>query len=118
SRLSHTLHAQRAFVADAAHELRTPLTAVHLQAQLAERATTDAERAAALGELKGGLERATRLVEQLLTLASEEPGVSGVRPACVDLAALAREVIAALAPLAGAKGIDLGLSSTASMVKG
>ena len=45
----HTLDAQRAFVADAAHELRTPLTAVHLQAQLAERATTDAERAAALG---------------------------------------------------------------------
>jgi two-component system OmpR family sensor kinase len=119
SRLSHTLGAQRAFVADAAHELRTPLTAVHLQAQLAERATTDAERAAALGELKGGLERATRLVEQLLTLAREEPGVSEAPPASVDLAALAREVIADLAPLAGAKGIDLGLSSTAaSMVKG
>src|SRR5207237_122330 len=60
SRLSHTLGAQRAFVADAAHELRTPLTAVHLQAQLAERATTDAERAAAPGELKGGLERTTQ----------------------------------------------------------
>jgi two-component system, OmpR family, sensor kinase len=119
SRLRHTLDAQRAFVADAAHELRTPLTAVHLQAQLAERATTGAERAAALGELKGGLERATRLVEQLLTLAREEPGVSEVPPASVDLAALAREVIADLAPLAGAKGIDLGLSSTAaSMVKG
>ena len=119
SRLSHTLDAQRAFVADAAHELRTPLTAVHLQAQLAERATTDAERAAALTELKGGLERATRLVEQLLTLAREEPGVSEVPPASVDLVALARDVIADLAPLAGAKGIDLGLSSTApSMVQG
>jgi len=119
SRLSHTLDAQRAFVADAAHELRTPLTAVHLQAQLAERATTAAERAAALAELKGGLERATRLVEQLLTLAREEPGVSEVPPASVDLAALAREVIADLASLAGAKGIDLGLSSTsASTIKG
>jgi len=119
SRLSHTLDAQRAFVADAAHELRTPLTAVHLQAQLAERATTAAESAAALAELKGGLERATRLVEQLLTLAREEPGVSEVPPASVDLAALAREVIADLASLAGAKGIDLGLSSTsASTIKG
>ena len=38
-RLSHALAAQRSFIADAAHELRTPLTAVHLQAQLAERAT-------------------------------------------------------------------------------
>jgi two-component system OmpR family sensor kinase len=119
SRLRHTLDAQRAFVADAAHELRTPLTAVHLQAQLAERATTDGERAAALAELKAGLERATRLVEQLLTLAREEPGVSGSQATTVDLAALAREVIADLAPLAGAKGIDLGLSAApASTVSG
>jgi two-component system OmpR family sensor kinase len=119
SRLRHTLDAQRAFVADAAHELRTPLTAVHLQAQLAERATTDGERAAALAELKAGLERATRLVEQLLTLAREEPGVSGSQATTVNLAALAREVIADLAPLAGAKGIDLGLSSaSASTVSG
>ena len=119
SRLRHTLDAQRAFVADAAHELRTPLTAVHLQAQLAERATTDGERAAALAELKAGLERATRLVEQLLTLAREEPGVSGSQATTVDLAALAREVISDLAPLAGAKGIDLGLSAaSASTVSG
>jgi two-component system OmpR family sensor kinase len=41
-RLGQALTAQRTFIADAAHELRTPLTAVHLQAQLAERATTDA----------------------------------------------------------------------------
>jgi two-component system, OmpR family, sensor kinase len=110
ARLAHTLDAQRAFVADAAHELRTPLTAVHLQAQLAERATTDAERAAALAELKGGVERATRLVEQMLALAREEPDVSDAALSQVDLGALAREVIADLAPLAGAKGIDLGLS--------
>ena len=115
SRLRHTLDAQRAFVADAAHELRTPLTAVHLQAQLAERATTETERAAALTELKGGIERATRLVEQLMTLAREEPGVADAPPRTVDLAALAREVVADLAPLAGAKGIDLGLSSAAAL---
>jgi len=116
SRLRHTLDAQRAFVADAAHELRTPLTAVHLQAQLAERASTEAERATALTELKGGLERATRLVEQLMTLAREEPGVADAPLTAVDLAALAREVVADLAPLAGAKGIDLGLSSAATSV--
>ena len=76
ARLDRALGAQRAFVADAAHELRTPLTAVHLQAQLAERADNDAERRAALAELKAGLARATHLVEQLLTLAREEPGVA------------------------------------------
>ncbi len=110
-RLGSALDAQRAFVADAAHELRTPLTAVHLQAQLAERATTDAERSAALHELKGGIERATRLVEQMLTLAREEPGVAETAAAVVDLAGVAREIIGDLAPQAGAKRIDLGLSA-------
>jgi two-component system OmpR family sensor kinase len=109
-RLDHALLAQRSFIADAAHELRTPLTAVHLQAQLAERATTEAERSTALVELKGGLERATRLSEQLLALAREEPGVSERTPATVDLGATARAVVADLAPLAAAKSIDLGLN--------
>src|SRR5206468_95938 len=111
-RLGKALTVQRTFIADAAHELRTPLTAVHLQAQLAERAPTDAERRKALADLKSGLERATRLSEQLLTLARTEPGVDAAeRPeALVDLSTLAREVIAELAPLAAEKSIDLGLS--------
>jgi two-component system OmpR family sensor kinase len=108
-RLREALFAQRTFIADAAHELRTPLTAVHLQAQLAERAATDTERRAALADLKSGLERATRLSEQLLTLAREEPGVAERPVAPIDLHALARDVIRELAPLAGAKSIDLGL---------
>ena len=45
-RLDAALAAQRSFVADAAHELRTPLTAVHLQAQLAARATERGRSAA------------------------------------------------------------------------
>ena len=111
-RLGEALAVQRTFIADAAHELRTPLTAVHLQAQLAERAATEAERRKALADLKSGLERATRLSEQLLTLARSEPGVDAPeRPeALVDLTALAREVIAELAPLAAEKAVDLGLS--------
>ncbi|TMH35876.1 MAG: HAMP domain-containing protein [Betaproteobacteria bacterium] len=111
-RLDQALVAQRSFIADAAHELRTPLTAVHLQAQLAERATTDADRSAALTELKGGLERATRLSEQLLALAREEPGVSDRVAVVIDLGTTARTVVADLAPLAAAKGIDLGLNET------
>jgi two-component system, OmpR family, sensor kinase len=110
-RLGQALAAQRSFIADAAHELRTPLTAVHLQAQLAERAATGEERRQALADLKAGLERATRLSEQLLTLAREEPGVAERGFGPVDLSALAREVIAELAPLADAKSIDLGLNA-------
>ena len=112
-RLGIALAAQRSFIADAAHELRTPLTAVHLQAQLAERASTDDERRRALADLKAGLERATRLSEQLLTLAREEPGVVERAPVRVDLAELAREVIGELAPVAETKSIDLGLGADA-----
>ena len=108
-RLRGALSAQRTFIADAAHELRTPLTAIHLQAQLAERAATEGERRAALADLKAGLERATRLSEQLLTLAREEPGVPETALHPVDLRDVARRAIEALAPLAAAKSIDLGL---------
>jgi two-component system, OmpR family, sensor kinase len=73
SRLSIALQSQRQLVADAAHELRTPLAALLLQTQLVERAEDDAQRAAALAELRLGIERATRVMQQLLTLAREEP---------------------------------------------
>jgi two-component system OmpR family sensor kinase len=108
-RLDRALGAQRAFIADAAHELRTPLTAVHLQAQMAERATTDGERRVALTELKAGLTRATHLVEQLLTLAREEPGVAERGIAPVNLAELARSVVGDHAAIAAARGVDLGI---------
>ena len=109
-RLEHALDAQRAFVADAAHELRTPLAALALQAQLVERETTPEARAQSLSDLRGGLARATRVVEQLLSLAREEPDVAPAAFSSVDTSALMRETIAALNPLAVAKSIDLGVT--------
>jgi len=108
-RLRQAMQTQRAFVADAAHELRTPLTALRLQAQLAERASDDEERRAAFADLRHGLERATHLVHQLLTLARQEPGVQEMAP--LDLASLLREVVQDHAPLAEHKGIDLGMTT-------
>jgi two-component system OmpR family sensor kinase len=108
-RLAAALEVQRRFVADAAHELRTPLTALSLQLQLAERAAAGGERAAALAGVKAGLARATRVVEQLLTLARQEPGAAELPAAEIDLSELAREVIAELVPLAESKAIDLGM---------
>src|SRR5439155_10113469 len=73
-RLGQSLDNQRAFVADAAHELRSPLTALKLQLQMLKRAGDDAARAQAIDALAAGIERAVRLVEQLLALARSEPG--------------------------------------------
>ena len=113
ARLDQAMQLQRSFIADAAHELRTPLTAIMLQLQLAERAHTDEARAAALNKLRGGLDRATHLVKQLLTLARAEPeGISqALEP--VSLSGVVREVVAEQASIAEAKGIDLGMSGMA-----
>jgi two-component system OmpR family sensor kinase len=106
-RLDSALAQQREFTADAAHELRTPLAAIRLQAQLVERAGTDPEREEALRDLKTGIARATRLVDQLLTLARVDPE-SAERPfeRC-DLNAIAQEVVSEAAGCALEKGVAL-----------
>jgi two-component system, OmpR family, sensor kinase len=108
-RLSHALESQRAFVADAAHALRTPVTALHLQIQLLERAPSVDEREAATARLKDGLKRMTHLVEQLLTLARQDPAQQLRVAEDIALDALATEVVSEQSVLAEAKSIDLGL---------
>jgi two-component system OmpR family sensor kinase len=116
ARLNAALQAQRQFVADAAHELRTPLTALLLQAQLLERAGGDEQRVAAMAELKQGLERATRVIQQLLTLAREEPGgkpdagLSEFEPVLLD--ELLASLVMRFQALAEAKGIHLRYQRT------
>ncbi|PLX77631.1 MAG: two-component sensor histidine kinase [Azoarcus sp.] len=108
-RLDQAMSAQRAFVADAAHELRTPLAALQIQLQLTERASDDATRQVALGELSAGLQRATHLVQQLLTLARQEPGAdASAKFVPVVLADIARQGLTDHASLADARQIDLG----------
>lgn len=110
-RVRHAFDAQTSFVADAAHELRSPLAALKLQAQSLRRATDDAAREVAVGRLTAGIDRATRLVEQLLVLARQQASAAtGARPQPVALAEIARLAVADAAPSAQAGGVDLGLS--------
>lgn len=110
-RLRQEITKQKSFVADAAHELRTPLQALPLQLELVDSANDDAERAAALIRLRGGIERVTHLAQQLLTMAQLEPQAVSAPLHPVDLSEVAVGVIAELWPFAKAKGIDLGSAS-------
>ena len=109
-RLRAALERERAFMADAAHELRTPLTALHLQMGALARASGESERSAAMADLSAGVQRAIRLVEQMLALARQQPRAPAERVA-VHLDDLARETVAELIPLADAGGIDLGVAA-------
>ena len=112
-RLGASLDTQRAFVADAAHELRSPLTALKLQLQLLRRAPNKSARQAAIEGLAGGIDRAARLVEQLLTLARSEPGAPPIVRERVELGELGRAAIADLHAYAQSRGSELVLEAEA-----
>lgn len=118
-RLQQAFSSQRAFVADAAHELRSPLTALKLQLGLLSRAPDQGSRAEALDKLNEGVDRATRLIEQLLTAARTDPHdaiVDLANLAPTDLAELARRAIADVFPLAQSRRIDIGLEAAAHVM--
>ena len=118
NRLELSLDSQRRFLADAAHELRSPVAALTLQVQLARNAHTQGARDTALEEVTIGIERARRLVQQLLDFARLDPGVRSEPFSNVELAKLAREVVGAAAARAEDLGVDLGAEAqgTATVV--
>jgi two-component system sensor histidine kinase QseC len=108
-RIGALLESERRFTADAAHELRTPIAAIRAQAQVALAASDDATRRHALDATLQGCDRASRLVNQLLTLSRAD----AERPQAetVELGELARQVAADIAPVALAKHQSLVLNA-------
>jgi two-component system sensor histidine kinase QseC len=69
ARTQEMMTRERRFTSDAAHELRSPLTALKVQTEVAQLSLDDPEaQAKALNQLHAGIDRASRLVDQLLTL--------------------------------------------------
>jgi two-component system OmpR family sensor kinase len=119
-RVRRAFEAQKHFVADAAHELRSPLAALKLQVQSLQRAPDDATRELATARLAAGIDRATRLVEQMLALARHEASAAagaGAEP--VNLREIARLAISDAVAAAQARGIDIGMArADAAEVRG
>jgi two-component system sensor histidine kinase TctE len=110
TRLAQTIDVQKRFIADAAHQMKTPLAGMRMQAELALRQTDRDEIHRSLEQVAKSSESATRLVNQLLSLARAEyvqPQTTEL--AAVELSSLARSVMQDLVPLSFSRRIDLGL---------
>lgn len=92
ARLGQALQHEREFLGEAAHELRTPLAALLAQAQVLQHASAKEEASEALDHLIAGIERTSRLAQQLLDTARVESGSSAARSQDVDLALVTRMV--------------------------
>ena len=112
-RLGRSLDTQRAFVSEAAHELRSPLTALKLQLRLLTRAGDEASRTEAITSLSAGIDRAARLVEQLLALARSEPGAPAAPLQPLDLSDVVRQAVADSVPFAQSRGTEFELFADA-----
>ncbi|MBI1195151.1 MAG: hypothetical protein GC138_04835 [Gammaproteobacteria bacterium] len=110
-RLQRAFENERRFTADAAHELRTPLAALKTYAQVALREPNHEKSQRALGKVIQGVDRATHLVQQLLTLARIDPTRWEPQKEPIDLAELASERLAAMSGQAIEKEIEISLSS-------
>jgi len=117
ARVHDALLRERTLTADAAHELRTPLAALRLQAQVARRARSDAERNAALDELLTGTDRAARMVDSVLTLARlDASSTDQIQRKPVPLGRLARLVAGEFTPLALRRQLDICVISEECIV--
>jgi two-component system, OmpR family, sensor histidine kinase TctE len=106
-RLAANMRAQERFIADAAHQMRTPLAGLRTQLEFALRQKDPADLRSSLERIRSSVERATRMISQLLSLArSQSEAPPKFEP--LDMNALAREVTQEWVEQALAKRIDLG----------
>lgn len=113
--LGAALARERRFTADAAHELRHPLAVLRMELDLAGVAADDAVRQAHLQRAREGLWRMERLVAQLLTLARVESLDELPDSRLLDVANLARSVMAEAGERAAPRGVELSLQADSSV---
>lgn len=109
ARLSQSIQMQKRFIADAAHQMKTPLAGMRMQSELALRQSNQDEIHRSLEQLSKSSESATRLVNQLLSLARAENQTPHAAPFVpVELSEMARNVVQDWVQNSFARQIDFG----------
>ena len=103
-RLEALVHGHRATMADVSHQLRTPLAALRLRLDVLAQ-DADPATAADLADAQEEIARLSRLVDGLLAVARAENVVT--EPVAVAVAGVLRDRVAAWAPVADERGVDL-----------
>ena len=107
-RLERTVTEMRQFSAALAHELKTPLAGLRGEIELSLRRLAPGDRQVrTLGSQLEEIDKLTRLIDQILTMARAESGQIPLLFELVDLPTLGAEVVSDLEPLAEARGIAL-----------
>ena len=115
SRIEQMLQRERGFISDSAHELRSPLTALKVQLEVAPLADDDAAaRHQALQKLNQGIDRSTRLVEQLLALSRLDSAAAAANDEPLDWPALVNAAVNEQLPAAEEKKINIKTSTDGS----
>jgi two-component system sensor histidine kinase TctE len=115
--LEDSVLSQKRFIADAAHQLKTPLAGLRMQAELAQRENSPEELQRSLEQIADSSMRATRLVQQLLSLARMENATNLSEKILIDLSVAAEEATKNWLNAAWEKSIDLGYEAPSQPLK-
>ncbi len=110
SRIERSIEHERRLTADAAHELRTPLAGLRAQWEAAQLAANDAERRHAHAQIGQGIDRLSRLVSQLLSLASVESRGAPVFTEAVDWRRVVERALSDCLPLLDGTSTEVAVS--------
>jgi two-component system sensor histidine kinase QseC len=114
TRTQEMMSRERRFTSDAAHELRSPLAALKVQTDVAQLYLYDPQaQAKALAQMHAGIDRASRLVDQLLTLSRLDSldNLDNIEP--LALADLLQSAVMDIYHPAQQAGIDIRLNINA-----
>lgn len=113
-KMNHSITTERQFTNLAAHELRTPLAVIQTQLDAVIRDPDEQSRRKGLQSLAQSVNRATQMIQQLLSLA--RLGGDNIPLSGIMLDTVAREVATTLSPLALKKDIALSYEADESLM--
>lgn len=113
--ITESMQREKRFTSNAAHELRTPLAAIRLHAQVLQSARSAEESREAAEDIITGVDKASRMITQLLTLARLEPNAAQTK-SNIDLANIINSIVAMMDFQFRQAGIDLQLQLASAPV--